>query len=77
MNDQRFTFLCTKEDRRDLKRLAEYLHRSQGDTIRMLIRNAVQIELNTSSLNEIQLQNGKNNSTNLFGGNNEKPIDES
>jgi hypothetical protein len=42
MLNKRFTFLCTEEERDELTRLAQSLHRSRGDTIRLLIRDAVQ-----------------------------------
>jgi hypothetical protein len=42
MNDQRFTFLCTKVERGQLTKLAIHYHRSQSDTIRLLIRQAIQ-----------------------------------
>ena len=38
MRDQRFTFLCSSEERQLLIDLAERLQRSQGDSIRYLIR---------------------------------------
>lgn len=41
MNDQRFTFLCTKDERIQLTALAKHYHRTQSDTIRMLIRKAL------------------------------------
>jgi hypothetical protein len=42
MNTNRFTFLCTPEERQDLQKLAEYHHRSKGDLVRLLIRTAIQ-----------------------------------
>ena len=42
MRDQRFTFLCTKEERSTLEHLAKLHRRSQGDTIRQLISEAAQ-----------------------------------
>jgi hypothetical protein len=42
MNDQRFTFLCTKDERVQLTKLAAHCQRSQSDTIRFLIRQAIQ-----------------------------------
>ena len=41
MLNKRFTFLCTEDERDKLNRLARFLHRSRGDTIRELIREAV------------------------------------
>ena len=38
MRDQRFTFLCTEEERQGLSDLADRLQRSQSDTVRFLIR---------------------------------------
>ena len=38
MLNKRFTFLCSNEERQMLKSLSEHLHRSQGDTVRFLIR---------------------------------------
>ena len=40
MLNKRFTFLCTEDKRDALIRLATFLHRSRGDTIRELIREA-------------------------------------
>jgi hypothetical protein len=37
----RFTFVCDNEERELLTALAERLHRSQSDSIRWLIREAV------------------------------------
>lgn len=37
---ERFTFLCTHEERRKLALLAHRLKRTQSDTIRLLIREA-------------------------------------
>ena len=56
MRNQRFTFLCTKEERLILERLAFSCKRSRGDTIRQLIHEAMQKMLadaeKTSSLTE-------------------------
>lgn len=41
MRDVRFTFLLTKEERRALAVLAVHLRRSQGDTVRWLVHEAV------------------------------------
>lgn len=42
MRNLRFTFLCTKEERRLISKIAQKLNRSQGDAIRFLIRVAAQ-----------------------------------
>jgi hypothetical protein len=41
MHDQRFTFLCTEEEKSQLRKLSNYHHRSQGDVVRMLLRQAI------------------------------------
>ncbi len=41
MHKVRFTFLCTEEDKLSIERLAVLYHRSKGDTVRLLIREAV------------------------------------
>ncbi len=41
MRTNRFTFLCTTEERKMITVLARFFQRSQGDTIRYLIRVAV------------------------------------
>lgn len=38
MRDQKFTFLCSKQERQLLAELANTLHRSQGDTVRFVLR---------------------------------------
>ena len=38
MRDRRFTFLCTEEERQLLTDIAGYLQRSQGDSVRYLLR---------------------------------------
>ena len=40
MLTERFTFLCSQEERKLLHAISKYLHRSQGDTVRFLIRAA-------------------------------------
>ena len=40
MHKQRFTFLCSKEERSSLERIATFYCRSKGDTVRLLIRQA-------------------------------------
>lgn len=52
----RFTFLCNKEERLRLKTLAEHLHRSQGDTIRLLIHYASMKHGNYSPFPEMMMQ---------------------
>jgi hypothetical protein len=42
MRNLRFTFLCTQDERRALDWLAAHYCRSKGDTIRELLRNAIQ-----------------------------------
>jgi hypothetical protein len=42
MRDQRFTFLCTNAERLCLERVAKRYRRSKGDTIRLLILQAVE-----------------------------------
>lgn len=39
--NQRFTFLCTDDDRKTLAVLAEMLQRTQSDAVRWLIRRAL------------------------------------
>jgi hypothetical protein len=41
MLTERFTFLCTKEERRLIRHLAKCFQRSQGGVIRFLIREAI------------------------------------
>jgi hypothetical protein len=43
MLNKRFTFLCSEEERDKLTRLAQSLHRSRGNTIRLLIREAATV----------------------------------
>jgi hypothetical protein len=59
MLNERFTFLCSEDERDDLTNLAKSLHRSQGDTIRMLIRHAIRMELSDIDLDDIQMQKAK------------------
>jgi len=66
MLNQRFTFLCNEDERDDLTNLAKSLHRSRGDTIRMLIRNAVRMELSKTDLDEVQMQKAKISTINNF-----------
>lgn len=40
MRDRRFTFVCTQDERRLLAGLSQKLARSQGDVLRLLIREA-------------------------------------
>lgn len=40
MRGKRFTFLCSLDERELLAELARRLHRSQGDVVRLLIREA-------------------------------------
>lgn len=40
MRTQRFTFLCTTEERFCLEQLAVFYHRTKGDTVRLLIKQA-------------------------------------
>ena len=42
MLNKRFTFLCSEEERDKLTRLAQSLHRSRGDSLRLLLRQATQ-----------------------------------
>ncbi len=39
---ERFTFLCSLPERELLRELAKHLNRSQGDSVRLLIRLAAQ-----------------------------------
>jgi hypothetical protein len=41
MRDQRFTFLCTEEEKSQLRKLSNYHHRSQSDVVRLLLRQAI------------------------------------
>ncbi|GIL15286.1 MAG: hypothetical protein BroJett039_04590 [Chloroflexota bacterium] len=40
MRNNRFTFVCSEDERRILAALADYLNRSQSDALRLLIREA-------------------------------------
>ena len=42
MRNKRFTFLCNKEERWLIARIAKRLNRSQGDAVRFLINAAAQ-----------------------------------
>ena len=42
MHNIRFTFLCTEEEKLSIERLAVLYHRSKGDTIRLLVRQAIE-----------------------------------
>ncbi len=42
MRTQRFTFLCTVDEKDALERLAAVWRRSRSDTIRLLIANALE-----------------------------------
>jgi len=66
MLNKRFTFLCNEDERDDLTNLAKSLHRSRGDTIRMLIRNAIRMELSKTDLDEVQMQKAKISIINNF-----------
>jgi predicted transcriptional regulator len=44
MRTERFTFLCTTEEKQALEGLASALHRSKSDTIRLLIITAVDLQ---------------------------------
>jgi hypothetical protein len=66
MLNQRFTFLCNEDERDGLTNLAKILHRSQGDTIRLLIRNAIRMELSKTDLDEVQMQKAKIGTSNNF-----------
>ncbi len=41
MRSQRFTFLCTADEREALQRLASLWRRSKSDTVRILIADAL------------------------------------
>jgi hypothetical protein len=60
MNTNRFTFLCTQEERQDLERLAEYHHRSKGDMVRVLIRTAIQTKNQSIDSNNPIIKENKN-----------------
>ena len=51
MHNQRFTFLCTEEEKSQLRKLSNYHHRSQSDVVRTLIRQAIK-ELSNKPLTE-------------------------
>lgn len=53
MRDQRFTFLCTQEEKELLASLAIRFHRTQGDLIRQLIREAASAEKDSSQIKGI------------------------
>lgn len=59
MYQTRFTFLCTEEEKSQLRKLSNYHHRSQSDVVRMLLRKAVS-ELSKKSPAEDKTQKGKN-----------------
>lgn len=40
MRTERFTFVCSLEERQVLRTLSNHLYRSQGDTIRFLMKEA-------------------------------------
>ena len=42
MHNTRFTFLCTKDEKLSLERLAAFYQRSKGDTVRFLIHKEAQ-----------------------------------
>lgn len=48
MRDTRFTFLCNDEERKLLRTLAQRLSRTESDTVRWLIRQAVGKLLSTN-----------------------------
>jgi len=53
MYQTRFTFLCTEEEKSQLRRLSNFHHRSQSDVVRMLLRKAISDLLsNSQSKNE-------------------------
>lgn len=52
MRTNRFTFLCSDADRAALTRIAEYLERSESDTLRWLIRRADR-DLERNALSQI------------------------
>jgi hypothetical protein len=60
MYQYRFTFLCTKEEKSYLRKLAAYYHRSQSDVIRLLVRDAM-TDLSSNLDNEKKNHEGKEN----------------
>ena len=63
MFDNRFTFLCSEEDKSNLAKIAAFFRRSQSDAIRLLLRMAIEDIAKKAEANERI--------------NNEKPIIES
>jgi hypothetical protein len=57
--DQRFTFVCEKDERKLLEAIAERLERTQSDTIRYLVKLAAQ-ELRLNLQDNLQSE-GVNN----------------
>lgn len=58
MRTKRFTFLCAQDERDAISLLSAYHHRSQGDTIRLLIIQAVE-KLSDSSNSIVPQQSGE------------------
>lgn len=54
MRTERFTFLCTIEERHALERLASLWRRSKSDTVRLLIVNALEQLFSAAQLAEGQ-----------------------
>lgn len=69
---ERFTFLCSKEERQAIVKLATHLQRSQSDAIRYVVTEAVQ-ELERRGLIQIRpeqpnLENSPTNNDSLIAG---------
>lgn len=60
--DERFTFLCTKEEKYLLSKIAEQMERSKGSTVRVLIYGAAEklgISRQKVKINKLSNQGGK------------------
>ena len=60
MYQTRFTFLCSEDEKSQLRKLSNYHHRSQSDVVRMLLRKAVG-ELSKKSITENEIEKGSIN----------------
>jgi hypothetical protein len=60
MRKNRFTFICDKGERQLISALAQHLHRSQSDTIRILLfRAAREFELDVSKFTKENMLDGE------------------
>ena len=64
--DERFTFICNKDERRIIAELAKRLQRSQSDTVRFVVINAACELASHSPIPSIPQQEAhQNNSTSI------------